>query len=100
MALPAFRDCIEQFVGTDQTRACSATPAANDESVDAVPADLNDDQEINVTDRTVTVLAIKNYNSGSYSQRSDLNGDGRVNIVDRVIVSVYIKLTAGALCMP
>ena len=99
-ALPAFRDCIEAFAGTRQAQACSDTPAANDEALDALPADLNDDQIVNVTDRTLAARAIKDYRAGSYNQRYDLNASGSLTVTDRTIVVRYIKLTGGASCAP
>ena len=99
---PAFRDCIELFVGTEPARACAATPTANDEPVDAMPADFNDDKAINVTDRTLMVLAIRNQlaNPPVYMQRYDLNASGAVNVTDRTIVvlSISANLSPGAAC--
>jgi lysophospholipase L1-like esterase len=97
---PKFRDCIEVFLGTDPGKACAATTTANDEAVDAMPADFNDDRTVNVTDRTLMVLALKAYNGGTYSQRFDLNADGAINVTDRTIVALYIKLTGGLPCTP
>ena len=61
-AAPRFNDCIENFLGTNPVLACAATTTANDEPVDAMPADFNDDRSVNVTDRTLMVLALKAYN--------------------------------------
>jgi len=97
---PRFNDCLENFVGTDPLRACAATVTANDEPVDAMPADLNDDRSVNVTDRTLMVLALKAYNGGTYNKRYDLNADGAINVTDRTIVALYIKLTGGVACTP
>jgi hypothetical protein len=99
---PRFNDCLENFVGTDPLRACAATTTANDEAVDAMPADLNDDRAVNVTDRTLMVLALKAYNNGAgtYNQRYDLNADGAINVTDRTIVALYIKATGGLPCTP
>ncbi len=98
MPQPAFRDCIEIFLGTDAGKACAATPTANHEPVDAMPADLNDDQAINVLDRTMEVVAIKNFNGGTYSKRFDLNADGSINVLDRTILVLYLKATRSLPC--
>jgi len=95
---PRFRDCIEVFIGTDPFRPCASTATANDEAVDAVPADLNDDRVINATDRTLMMLAIKNYNAGSYNPRYDLNASNSLNVTDRTIIVLYLKATASAPC--
>jgi len=97
---PRFNDCLENFVGTDPLRACAATVTANDEPVDAMPADLNDDRSVNVTDRTLEVLALKAYTGGTYNKRFDLNADGAINVTDRTILALYIKLTGGIACTP
>ncbi|MDP9181018.1 MAG: serine hydrolase [Chloroflexota bacterium] len=98
-----FTMAIETYVGTDGGLACAATPTANDEAVDAMPADLNDDQKVNVTDRTLMALALKAYianNVAGYNQRHDLNADGAINVTDRTIVALYIKQTGGLPCTP
>jgi hypothetical protein len=97
---PRFNDCLENFVGTDPLRACAATTTPNDEPVEPMPADLNDDRSINVTDRTLMVLALKAYTGGTYKQRYDLNADGAINVTDRTIVALYIKITGGLPCTP
>ena len=99
--LPLFRDCIEQFVGTDQADSCANTAAANDEATDKVPADFNDDRNVNVTDRTLLVLAIKNYsaNPANYNARYDLNGSSSMNVTDRTILVLYMNATGGIPCV-
>jgi Dockerin type I domain len=102
-AAPRFNDCLENFVGTDPLRACAATSTANDEAVDAMPADFNDDQKINVTDRTKMVLQLKAYTANNvtgYNKRYDLNADGAINVTDRTIVALYIQQTGGLPCTP
>ena len=100
-ALPTFRDCIELFVGTDPLDHCANTTDANDEPVDKVPADLNDDQQVNVTDRTLLVLAVKNYsaNPANYDARYDLNASSSLNVTDRTILVLYMKATGGIPCV-
>jgi hypothetical protein len=61
-AAPRFNDCVENFLGTNPALACAATTTPNDEPVQPMPADLNDDRVVNVTDRTLMVLALKAYN--------------------------------------
>jgi hypothetical protein len=103
LALPKFRDCVETFIGTDPDRACAATSTAGDEAVDAMPADLNNDQKVNVTDRTKMVLQLKAYIANpatGYNKCYDLNADGAVNVTDRTIVALYIRLTGGLPCTP
>src|SRR5438445_3382177 len=98
-----FRDCIELFIGADPGKACAATTTANDEAVEPMPADLNDDRSVNVTDRTKMVLALKAYiaNPGTgYNKRYDLNADSVINVTDRTIVALYIKQTSGLPCTP
>lgn len=100
IAQPDFRDCIETFVGTDPVARCAATPTGNDETFQAMPADLNDDQIINITDRTKMVLAVKNQIASPpvYNRRYDLNADGTINVTDRSIIVVYIRAGHGATC--
>ena len=102
VAVPRFRDCIELFVGTDPLDPCANTAIAGDEATDKMPADLNDDKVVNVTDRTLTALAIKAYAGGAgvYNARYDLNASGTLNITDRTIVVLYIKLTGSIACTP
>src|SRR5438309_11247534 len=99
---PRFNDCLESFVGTDPLRACAATTTTNNEAVGSMPADFNDDRSVNVTDRTLMVLALKAYNNraGTYNKRYDLNADGAINIVDRTIVALYIKTTGDCHALP
>jgi hypothetical protein len=94
-----FNDCLENFVGTDPNRACGGT-ALPDGTSSTWPVDLNNDNVVNVTDRTKMVLALKAYNGGTYNHRYDLNADGAINVTDRTIVSLYIKATAGLPCTP
>jgi hypothetical protein len=97
---PRFNDCLENFVGTNPLLACAVTTTPNDEPVEPMPADLNDDRSVNVTDRTLMVLALKAYTGGTYNQRYDLNADGAINVTDRTIVALYIRLTGGLPCTP
>jgi plastocyanin len=48
-------DGVETLIGTDPADACANTPAANDETDDRWPADLNDDKFSDGTD--ITILA-------------------------------------------
>jgi hypothetical protein len=68
-----------------------------------MPADLNNDQKVDVTDRTKMVLQLKAYNANNvtgYNKRYDLDADGAINVIDRTIVALYIKQTGGLPCTP
>jgi len=95
---PTFRDCIEQFIGTDPLDACADTPLANDEATDKMPADLNDDRMVNSSDRVLVIRAMNAYKRGLYDRRFDLNADGRIDRIDRDIVDLYIAATGGLPC--
>ena len=95
---PIFRDCIEQFVGTDPLDACADTAAANDEVTDKMPADLNDDRRVNASDRVLMIMSMNAYRRGFYNSRFDLNADGVVDRTDRDIVELYISATGGLPC--
>ncbi len=98
---PRFNDCLENFVGTNPLLACGGAALADGTS-STWPVDLNNDNVVNVTDRTKMVLALKAYNNGAgtYNQRYDLNADGAINVTDRTIVALYIKATGGLPCTP
>jgi len=100
VALPDFRDCIEQFIGTDPLDACADTATPDDEAVDKNPADFNDDQRIDRKDQKLMRLAMADFRSGVYSKRFDLNADGSVNAADRSILRLYASITNGAPCAP
>ena len=86
-------------MGTDPTYPCADTVTPNDEAMDKMPADLNDDRRVNVTDRSLTVLAIKAYSRhGTYNARNDLDASGAMNVTDRTIVTLYIKATGSQPC--
>lgn len=79
-----FTDTEEAFVGTDPLDPCANTAAANDEADDRWPADLDDNQTVNILD--VLQLTPPVFNTSppdpNYSTRKDLNGDGAINILD------------------
>ena len=85
-----FINCMEDSIGTDGLDACADTATANDEAVDAFPPDLNDDQTVSVTDRTLMALKI---NQGTYDERYDFNQDGNVSVTDRTILILYFGNT-------
>jgi glucose/arabinose dehydrogenase len=95
---PTFRDCIEQFVGTDPLDACADTAGANDEATDKMPADLNDDRRVNSSDRKLMIMSMNAYKRGLYEARFDLNADGAVERTDRDIVDLYITASGGLPC--
>jgi len=100
-AQPTFRDCIETFVGTSPTDGCANSATANDEA-DKHPADANDDTLVNVTDRTLMVLAVKAWagGAGAYNARYDLNASNSLNVTDRSMLVLYLKASGGAPCTP
>lgn len=60
----------EIVIGTDPFDDCADTSTPDDEAVDKLPADLNDDQAINILDRARMVFQLL---SLTYDQRFDLN---------------------------
>lgn len=81
-----FSDCEEAFVGTDPLDPCADTPDPDDEADDKWPADLNDDQIVNVLD--IVQLTPPTFGTSppdpNYTTRKDLNGDGAISILDVV----------------
>jgi hypothetical protein len=86
-------------VGTDPTDACAETPDPDDEADDKWPADLNDDQTVNVLD--IVQLTPPVFGSSppdpDYSVRKDFNGDGVINILEIVRLT---PPTFGESCAP
>ncbi len=93
-----FADTNEDFVGTDPNLACSTTGAVthpgdttkiNDEAVDNWPADMNDDQVVNLSD--MLYLAPPMFFSVGpnppYRVRYDLNLDGVINLADMLYLA-------------
>ncbi len=93
-----FADANEDFVGTNPNLACSATGAVthpgdttkiNDEAVDNWPADMNDDQVVNLSD--MLYLAPPMFFSVGptppYRVRYDLNLDGVINLADMLYLA-------------
>jgi hypothetical protein len=84
-----FSDAMETYLGTDATKSCAQTPAANDEApLDNWPMDFNDDQRPNLSDVlkfspvfntsvNATVMGVV-----QPSTRFDLNNDGQINLSD------------------
>ncbi len=114
-----FRDEIEVFVGTDPQNPCPADDTPDNELDDRMPADLNDDQAVNILDRARIVLNLLTTNQGvdndgdgsidedvtdgidndsdgsidedpGYGIRLDLNADGFLNIQDRGIMVFFL----------
>ena len=79
-----FSDAAETFMGTDPIKACPATSIANDESIDAWPPDIDDDQIVDITDIAQLGPPVYESTAGdpNYSKRKDLNNDGVNNIQD------------------
>ncbi len=85
---PAFRDCIELFMGTDPLDPCADTTMPNDERGPAFgeplspwPPDGTDDQSANVGDVIKLFRGIIGV-PANYTPRSDFNADGVVNSGD------------------
>ena len=82
-----FRNDIELAVGTDPLNPCADDTIADNEADDKWPPDLNDDQAVNIADRSRIVFELL---SGIYDQRYDLNADGVLDIRDRAIEVLYV----------
>jgi hypothetical protein len=83
-----FTTSIENFVGTDPTRHCASTPAANDEPPpDKWPVDFNNDGKANLSD----VLKYSPGPGAPYNVRFDLNGDNRINLSDVLKFSPFFN---------
>lgn len=80
----AFSDAAETFAGTEESVACAATPAANDEpGPDAWPLDFDDNQRALLSDITRFGAVFNSVAPGSpYDARFDLNGDGKITLAD------------------
>jgi hypothetical protein len=100
-----FPDSLEtpDFIHTHRYVGCSATSDSDDEAsngiLNAWPVDFNDDQRVNVTDKTRMSLAIYNYNNyGTFNQRYDLNADHVINVLDRAkVVQFMVATGSGAI---
>jgi hypothetical protein len=75
--LLAWADCVETYLGTNKLDNCSADAIADNEPVDALPADTNDDRSVNILD-VFKMFPVWN----GPGIREDLNADGTVNILD------------------
>jgi Dockerin type I domain len=83
-----FTSSVEIFVGTDPTRACGPN---------AWPPDINNDQNVNLSDvfKFVPVLNTADNAPGS-STRFDLNTDGYINLADVFTIVPFLNLS----CVP
>lgn len=86
-----FSDRVENYIGTDPTKACGPR---------AWPPDINNDAKVNLNDYSLISTAIVNFskNPPVYNKRFDLNADGAVNITDRSLVVLANKKTGGLAC--
>jgi hypothetical protein len=84
--------------GTDPSRHCAATIAANDELVDSHPMDFNDDRRTNLSDVVIMGVSFnKLAGDPAYNPRYDLNTSGSVNLSDTVLLGPYCNQPA---CTP
>jgi len=91
-----FQTSVEQFVGTQPLRACSADSAANNELLDAWPPDLNDDQSVNIIDLgEMRGVFGSTSGDGAYTSRHDLTADGAINVVDIGTVRPFFGVSCG-----
>jgi hypothetical protein len=81
----------EVFVGTDPTRHCSTTTAANDEPVDTWPPDFNDSRQVTTADLLLfgpSYNKMKANNDG-YNARFDLNASDSVTLPDVILIGPF-----------
>jgi uncharacterized repeat protein (TIGR01451 family) len=84
-----FTTAIENFVGTDPNIACATTV-----SVNAWPADINNDRRVNITDVLKFVPVFNSAAPGPpYNKRFDLNGDGRIGTSDVLKLVPFFNLS-------
>ncbi len=76
-----FNSNVELYVGTDPLKRCSNTPAANDEAVDASPADFDDNRLIDIND-VLTLKPIFDIAVPSVSTRFDIVPNKVIDITD------------------
>jgi hypothetical protein len=91
----AYTTADETTIGTNPAEPCPLTPALDDEENDNWPADLNDNQQVDIID----VLALKpvfNTSVPGTSPRFDVKPDGQVNILD----VLTLKPVFGKTCAP
>jgi hypothetical protein len=85
-----FTNVAEVRLATAAAGHCPATATANDETTDAWPPDLDDNQAVNAADLD-RIRAAYNAAAGSlnYSARLDMTGDGRIDVSDLTIVTAF-----------
>jgi len=85
-----FTAAREQFMGTDPTKHCNLTTAANDEAVDFWPSDFNDNRTTNLSD---LILMGPSYNKAlgnpAYNARFDLNASNSVSLADVILLGPF-----------
>jgi hypothetical protein len=87
-----FTTAAEGSITTDPADPCANTPVPNDEADDRWPADLDDNQAVNVID----VLALKpwfNTTVPPTSARYDIAPGGGVNVIDVLAVKPFFNKT-------
>src|SRR3990167_5107269 len=81
-----FTNTEEAYMGTNANSVCSATSIANDEAVDALPADFNDDRIVDNADTALLAAA----GFVPYNPRYDLDTNGSINVFDGLIMGPYL----------
>jgi Bacterial Ig domain/Bacterial TSP3 repeat len=83
-----FRDCYEEYMGTNVNVACPADIVENNETVDAWPPDFDDDTFVDNSDVGAITSRFGAVRGGAnYSARYDLDPDGAINTSDLSAVS-------------
>ena len=77
--IPLFRDCIEQYLGTNPLDNCAGIPGTGG---DSWPLDLNASKSVNVTDILMYKGKTPHAVDASHPQRQDLNADSLLNVLD------------------
>ena len=84
-----FPDTVEQYMGTDPTKACSLPG-----NINAWPPDFNNDGKVGFAD---LVLFAQHYNTkvgdANYNKRFDLDADGKIGFSDLAIFGTYYNKT-------
>ncbi len=99
-----FNAARETFMGTDATRHCPATPAANDERGPAFseplspwPVDINDDRKAGLADVLSYIpVYLTTGPMPPYNRRYDLNADNKIGLAD-ILTYIPFYLTT---CTP
>lgn len=94
-----FSTRVDDFTGGLPLAACANTPMPGDETRDAWPPDLNDDQRVDGADAMIMqpflgAVDVSDCDTipddGRYNHRMDLNADFRINTVDAGILQSFM----------